>query len=329
MEMSIEDMKGLCSENCTVLDAVIKADSIINREENKNIWISVSGGSDSDIMLDFIWRICEDKSKLHYVWFDTGLEYQATKDHINDLENKYGIEIERRKAVKPIPLSCREYGEPFLSKFVSKQISVLQKVGFKWEDKSYEELTKEYNNCDSALKWWCNTYAKKRFQINQNRYLKEFMVENPPIFKISSECCDYAKKKVSEGIEYDIMCIGVRKAEGGVRAEAYKSCFDEKDGKYRPLFWWKDEDKEWYKNKFGIEYSRCYTEYGFKRTGCVCCPYGKDLQKELKVTEKYEPRLYGAVCNVFKNSYEYTKAYWHYYNHKKFEFFMERGKKRE
>lgn len=44
------------------------------------------------------------------MWFDTGLEYEATKRHIKELELKYGIEIEPYKADVPIPISCNRYG---------------------------------------------------------------------------------------------------------------------------------------------------------------------------------------------------------------------------
>ena len=53
----------------------------------------------------------------------------------------------------------------------------------------------------------------------------------------------------------------------------------------------------------------CYTEYGLKRTGCCGCPFGRDFEFELEVLEQYEPNLYKAVCNVFKDSYEYTRKY--------------------
>lgn len=56
-------------------------------------------------------------------------------------------------------------------------------------------------------------------------------------------------------------------------------------------------------------HSKCYTEYGLKRTGCVGCPYGRDFENELEVVQKYEPKLYKAVCNIFKDSYEYTRKY--------------------
>lgn len=52
-------------------------------------------------MLDLISKIDKDR-KVRYIWFDTGLEYQATKDHLKYLEEKYHIEIERIKAIKPI-----------------------------------------------------------------------------------------------------------------------------------------------------------------------------------------------------------------------------------
>ena len=106
--------------------------------------------------------------------------------------------------------------------------------------------------------------------------------------------------------------VGVRKAEGGARATAYKSCFDQNiDGhdNYRPLFWYKDEDKEAYEKARNITHSKCYTEYGLKRTGCAGCPYGKDFENELEVIEKYEPKLFKAVNKIFGDSYEYTRKY--------------------
>ena len=51
-----------------------------------------------------------------------------------------------------------------------------------------------------------------------------------------------------------------------------------------------------------------------KRTGCVGCPYSRELQHELDLIKKYEPKLHKAVCNVFKDSYEYTKQYYEFRN---------------
>lgn len=111
------------------------------------------------------------------------------------------------------------------------------------------------------------------------------------------------------------MIIGVRKAEGGVRATSYKNCFSEElhgAPQYRPLWWYNNEDKKDYEDYCGIVHSDCYKKYGFKRTGCCCCPYGwvhNELLKELEAIRLNEPKLYKAVNNVFKDSYEYTRQY--------------------
>ena len=309
-----------CPKNQTIGDNLVRAWSKINSSKYEKIVCSISGGSDSDVMLDICTK-CDKDNKIEYVWFDTGLEYQATKEHLKYLEEKYGIKIKSYKAIKPIPLTCKRYGQPFLSKQVSEFMSRLQKHNFKWEDKSYEELIEEYPKCQSALKWWCGEKgSSSKFNITQNKWLKEFIIENPPTFKISNICCKYAKKDVSHKLlsdfGYDLNIVGIRKAEGGARSAAYKSCFDE-NGKsksntydnYRPIFWYKNADKEEYDSHYEIVHSQCYTEYGLKRTGCAGCPFSRDFEQELKIIEKYEPKLFVAVNNIFGDSYEYTKMY--------------------
>lgn len=330
MEDNEKYLWGFLNENddIVIIDSFVKANSVINNPNYKNIMCSISGGSDSDVILDLISKVDINK-KVKYVWFNTGLEYQATKDHLKYLEQKYNIEIIRERAIKPIPLTCKEYGEPFLSKYVSSMISRLQKYNFNWEDRPFEELVKEFPNCIGAIKWWCNCQSNiktGRFNIARNKYLKEFLIENPPYFKISSECCKYAKKDVSKNFskhnDIDLNIYGVRKAEGGIRAGAYKTCFSASENKtddYRPIFWYKDGTKLEYEKKFNIKHSDCYTKYGFKRTGCCCCPYARELEQELKITQMFEPLLYKAVNNVFKNSYEYTRKYREFVKKKKFE----------
>lgn len=287
----------------------------INDINYKKILCSISGGSDSDVVLDLC-HMMDNDNKIDYVYFDTGLEYQATKDHIKFLEEKYNIDIEIKRPKIPIPLSCKRYGQPFLSKRVSEMINRLQAHDFQWEDDTLENLIVKYPNCLSALRWWTNDYGDKSpLSIGYNKKLKEFLIANPPQFNISQKCCKYAKKdlahdKLKEG--YDLNITGIRKAEGGVRSTAYKSCFDNNFGSYdnyRPIFWYKDADKEYYNEFFNIKNSRCYTEYGLKRTGCCGCSFGRDCQNEVLILEKFEPKLAVAVKNIFKDSYEYTRAY--------------------
>lgn len=311
---SLDELLSDVPKNQIIGDNLIRAWNIINNKNYETIVCSVSGGSDSDIMVDICVKV-DIYHKIRYVCFNTGLEYGATKEHIKYLEEKYGIKIEIFEAWQhgmTIPKACTTYGQPFLSKTVSEFISRLQKHNFKWEDKPFEELYAEYPKCKSALMWWCNLKPGKRNNISWNKWLKEFLIANPPTFRISNKCCEKAKKDISHGIKCDLMITGIRKAEGGARAASYKNCYSQKEGnvdEYRPLFWYTNDDKKRYEEHYGIEHSKCYTEYGLKRTGCCGCPCGRNLEFELEVLKQHEPNLYTAVCNVFKDSYEYTREY--------------------
>ena len=314
--MNIEELNNLLSiiKNPTIGKALLTTYHKLNNCHYKKVLCSVSGGSDSDIVLDLLTK-CDNNKIVQYFYFDTGLEYQATKDHINYLQEKYNIVITTLKPKVPIPLAVKKYGQPFLSKMVSENIQRLQKHGFKWENKPYEELVKDYPNCKSALQWWCNSRKNNvLLGITRNKGLKEFMINNNPKFNISNKCCKYAKKDILKDLlkqGYDLNISGIRRSEGGTRSTAYKSCFDNQDNydNYRPIFWFTDDDKTEYKKLFNVSHSKCYTVYGLKRTGCVGCPFSKDYKKELEIINKYEPKLYNAVTNIFKDSYEYINKY--------------------
>jgi 3'-phosphoadenosine 5'-phosphosulfate sulfotransferase (PAPS reductase)/FAD synthetase len=340
--VNINDFNNL-PNNKEIYESFLVANNKLKDSSYNNIVSSISGGSDSDIMLDICSKIDTDK-KIKYIFFDTGLEYEATKEHLKYLEEKYGITIEVERAKLPIPTCCKQFGQPFLSKQVSQYIQGLQKYKFKWEDEPLSVLLnkycksvsiesaiingklkrgvaeyegKYYKGCVSSLKWWCNAWGEKsKFNIDYNKNLKEFMIVNQPNFKISNKCCHYAKKLVAKDYKernnIDLSLVGVRKAEGGARSSAYKNCFSTNNDyadEYRPIFWYKNETKEVYKSEFNISHSKCYTEYGLKRTGCAGCPYGKEFEIELDVISKYEPKLYKAVNFIFKDSYEYTRKY--------------------
>ena len=309
-------------KNLNIFNSFLKSESVLNG--SNTALCSISGGSDSDIVLDILSHL-EMDGKIIYYWINTGLEYQATKEHLDFLEQKYQIQITRIQAVKPIPLCVKEYGIPFLSKYVSEQIMRLQKHHFQWEDAPLEVLMQKYPNCKTALQWWCNAYytaengvqQMSRFSINKNKWLKEFIMQNPPDFPVSNKCCEFSKKKPAKLLiketGADLEITGIRKAEGGIRSANYKTCFSESKSKdcntYRPIFWYTDADKRCYEENFDIQHSRCYTEYKMKRTGCVGCPFNPRIDEELEVIKEHEPNLYKAAVHIFGKSYEYTKKY--------------------
>lgn len=288
--------------------------------EHEKIMASVSGGYDSDIMLDMMIR-CGGKENTTFVFNDTGLEYDATKEHIKYLEDRYGVEIIRLNPKKAIPTCCREYGVPFWSKYVSSMIYRLQKHNFQWEDKPLDVLLEAYPNCRSSLRWWCNDFVTRngvssRFNIDWTHGLKDFMISSPPRFKISARCCEWAKKKPAHDYliagGFDLNVTGVRKEEGGQRATAYKSCFDQNFGEadnFRPIFWITDLDKDQYRRWYGIIRSDCYEVWGMERTGCAGCPFGKKFEQELELVRIFEPNRYRAMLAVFGESYDYTRRF--------------------
>lgn len=289
-------------------------------KDHDNILCSVSGGYDSDIMLDLIERF-GGHGKTTYIFQNTGLEYDATKRHLKELEERYGVKIIELKPKIPIPVCVKKYGVPFWGKYVSGMLERLQKHGFQWEDGTFEDLYKKYPRYKSSLRFWCNDFKTKngkisKFNIEYVRGLKEFIMAYPPDFRISPKCCNYAKKDpahdfLNEGT-FDMNCVGVRKAERGARSTAYTSCFDQVfcgADQFRPLFYMTDTQKEAYRKHFGIARSDCYEVWGMERTGCACCPFGKRFEEELEMVQEHEPKMLKAVQAIFGQSYEYTRKF--------------------
>lgn len=316
----IRTILDLAPLNQNIYAALLKAQSVLGR--HTKCAVSISGGSDSDIVMDLFELVKPDSCELAYVFFDTGLEYAATKQHLDALKEKYGVTIHCCKPRKTIPAVCGEYGIPFISKSVSDTLCRLQRHGFDWNDLPENATLEKYGHCKSALDWYfCRSplsrSGKSRYDIKQYKLLREFIMAHPPGFQISEKCCYYAKKQTATDFqsEYrpDLMVTGMRQAEGGRRAGVIKTCFTPKSDKspdnYRPLWFWTDEDKRIYKQWRGIRYSDCYEVYGMKRTGCVGCPCNSKAEQELELAEPYEPQIVKAARNVFGASYEYRRQY--------------------
>lgn len=105
--------------------------SIIARriKEHPKAICSYSGGSDSDILLDLIekTRAIFKLPPVKYVFFNTGLEMEATRAHVKNVAKKYGVEIQECRPKVNIVLAARQYGIPFISKIMSNGLSEYQK----------------------------------------------------------------------------------------------------------------------------------------------------------------------------------------------------------
>ncbi len=299
---------------------------------------SYSGGADSDIMIDLIEtarEIVPSLPPVKYVFFNTGLEMKATKDHVKAVAEKYGVEIEEVRPKVGIVQAVREHGVPFVSKIMSAGLEEWQKKGVPLSiAQEYEEadnkaakraeLKERYPKCESLINFLCccNSAGEPRpniqLVINSSKYMRDFIDENPPDFQISAKCCDYCKKQVAHEAQkdYEMIITGERRDEGGMRSVPRKDntalCFTETSSgqyRFRPLYYVTDKDKAWYKERFSIKYSDAYEVYGLTRTGCCGCPISYKAVDDLELIRPHEPNVVKAAWNIFGKSYEYRKKY--------------------
>ena len=322
------------------------------REHPKAI-CSYSGGSDSDILIDLIERVRMIFSlpSVEYAFFNTGLEMRATKNHVEEIAEKYGVKIEAYRPKTGIVTASRKYGIPFVSKIMSAGLEEWQKKGVplsisqeyeEAKDKAAkrQELKERYPKCESVINFLCccNSEGEPRpkiqLVINSSKYMRDFIDEYPPDFQISAKCCDYCKKQVAHDVQkdFDMIITGERRDEGGMRSVPRKDntalCFTEtSEGQYRlrPLYYVSDADKAWYKEYYGIRYSDAYEIYGLTRTGCCGCPISYKAVEDLEMIRPHEPNLVKAAWNIFGKSYEYRAKYNRY---KADRFMAERERKR-
>lgn len=311
--------------------------------QHPNAICSYSGGADSDILIDLIERarkIVTSLPKVDYVFFNTGLEMKATKDHVKKVAEKYGVEIQTVRPKTNIVLATRKYGQPFVSKIMSQGLEGWQKKKIplsivdeynEAEDKEAKrkELKKRYPGCETTINFLCccNSKGEPRpniqLVINSSKYMLDFIRECPPDFQISAQCCDYCKKQIAHEVQkdYEMIITGERRDEGGMRSVPRQGkknqamCFTETaDGqfRFRPLYYVSDKDKEWYKAEYGIKYSDAYEVYGLTRTGCCGCPISYKATDDLELIRPYEPNLVKAAWNVFGDSYRYRAKYVRY-----------------
>lgn len=182
-------------------------------KQHPNAICSYSGGADSDILIDVIERAREifRLPPVKYVFFNTGLEMKATKDHVKATAEKYDVEIETVRPKVNIVMASRKYGIPFVSKIMSAGLSEWQKKGVplsvaqeydRAEDKQAKrlELKERYPKCESVLNFLCccNSKGEPRpniqLVINSSKYMRDFIGEHPRTSKFPPSAVPTARK---------------------------------------------------------------------------------------------------------------------------------------
>jgi len=133
-----------------------------------------------------------------------------------------------------------------------------------------------------------------------NKLAKELTL-NGSLHKTSNKCCLYTKKKPLHDYEKQTglkPIIAVRGAESIMRKSRYKTCLNLK-GQFTPMFDITDEMVKALIDIYNIPVPKIYDH--LERTGCIGCPYGINVERELSLVTDAQKRY---AIKSFGESYK-------------------------
>lgn len=197
-----------------------------------NFYLSFSGGKDSTILHHLLDEALPN-NRIPRVYIDTGIEYLAIREFVLDMaknDDRFVI----IKPTKPIKQTLEKYGYPFKSKEHSVKLSQFQKGEISPNIAKYMRFG-EHFACPKSLAY---------------QFTKDFPL------KVSDRCCHKMKKEPVHKWEREnhksIAITGMRREEGGQRANIKGCIITDKDGKaqkFHPLLVVTDEWEEWYRER--------------------------------------------------------------------------------
>lgn len=265
-----------------------------------NVYISFSGGKDSTVLLHLVRNMYPD---VEAVFVDTGLEYPEIKSFVKTIDN---VTILRPK--KTFKQVIDKYGYPIISKEVSDVVYNVRK-----NIKDGNTNTVRYKKLHGTL--LDENGNKSTYNISQWK----FLLDSP--FKISNKCCDIIKKspiKQFENLNHKKPYIGLLAEESRLRKTNWIrygcNTFNSGSPTSNPLSFWTENDILQYIVENNLKIADIYgniitdgiidnglfkvVKYkltGLKRTGCMFCMFGVQLEKEpnrfqrMKITH---PKIY-------------------------------------
>ena len=247
---------------------------------NGEVYVSFSGGKDSTVLLHLVRSIYPE---VKAVYVNTGLEYPEINEFVKTIDNVEMIRPEMN-FIKVI----EKYGYPVVSKNVSRYVRDLQNP----TDKNQKTrdlrmgLLPDKSNVGVLSKKW------------------RFLVNAP--FKCSEQCCDVMKKKPIRDFEKRTKMksfVGMMAEESMTRTlklgKTGCNSFNQKKPQSNPLSFWTTEDIWKYLKQFNVPYCNIY-DTGVKRTGCMFCMFGVQMEKEpnrFQQMEKTHPQLHNYCMN--------------------------------
>lgn len=278
-------------------------------ETEGKCYVSFSGGKDSTVLLALI-KLCEEvltipPNSIPAVFSNTGIELGVTVDFVKWVKDSgwyKNVQIIRPDV--SFDWVVKNKGKPALSKMRAEMIH-------RWH---YQQRT------ERLVSTLITGYTLEGKKSNRTKLADRNMhfIHKDFNINIANKCCTYLKKKPFEKYSKENgikgVLTGIRVSEGGAREETAqkrvknggKLCtFTKKSGEvYKmPIIDWTDDDLENFITEYKVPLSEAYTQFGFKRTGCMACPFSPRVGEDLEYLFYHEPNRYKAAMHWMKDVY--------------------------
>lgn len=257
------------------------------------VYVSFSGGKDSTVLKHIVDSMYTD---VPAVFVNTGLEYPEIQRFVNDVKNgKYecfNSDVEILRPEKRFDEVIKNYGYPVIGKKQSRYIRDLQNAS-------------EKNKATVNLR--LSGYNRKGIYCPTMKLSEKWKPLKNANFKISEQCCTVMKKKPLHSYTKRTdrkPFIATMADESELRKKQWIkhgcNAFTANEQKSQPLSFWTENDILSYIQNYNVPYCSVYGDIvetgktlqvlnnevpelkttGCKRTGCMFCMYGLQLEKE-------------------------------------------------
>lgn len=250
-----------------------------------NIYVSYSGGKDSEVLLDLVWK---DFPDVPAVFVDTGLEFPEIKEQVRS----HGDRVTWLRPEMSFKQVLEKHGYPVISKKMAQYIREVQQA--------YRKGRRDTATC--RLRLTGVTTAGKLSPLGRISDKWQFLCEAP--FKVSERCCTVMKKKPLAAYVKQtgrVPLMGVMASDGRQREKTFLFIRDGHCNAFagdRPTSWplaiWTEADIWEYIKTNGLRYSTIYDK-GYTRTGCMFCAFGVQMEKgenRFQTMQRTHPQLW-------------------------------------
>lgn len=284
---------------------------------NGQVYISFSGGKDSTVLADLVWSLFPD---IVAVFSNTGLEYPEIVTFVRKKSKTHNvIEVKPKKTFNKV---INDSGWAVVSKVQSMALNRCASAINRLRD---AVTIKEHNEAYRALDYRLNGRINKKTGKKENAGVvskkHQYLINAP--FKISERCCDVLKKNPFKNYNNSSgkkPFIGTMAEESKLRTDDYieHGCnmFNKKEPQSAPMSFWTEQDVLEYIVKYKVDYcdkiygdivatkphlqmdifgapdeKQEYKTTGEKRTGCMFCMFGLELETKANNGENRFTRM--------------------------------------